>query len=134
MKRATMENKTAARARMTVLGLSLLVVLYVALGGLLGRTVGEGAYQQLAVFSEVLNRIQTDYVENPNLDQVTVGALRGLLDALDPYSSYLSPREYADYVKRKQSPLSGEVGLVLSKRFGLAGVVAVLPDSPAAAA
>jgi len=122
------------RVRATVLGLSLVVVLYVALGGLLGRTVGEGAYQQLAVFSEVLNKIQSDYVEDPNLNQVTVGALRGLLEALDPYSSYLSPREYADYQKRKASPAGGEVGLVLSKRFGLASVIAALPESPAAKA
>lgn len=123
-----------ARVRATVLGLSLVVVLYVALGGLLGRTVGEGAYQQLAVFSEVLNKIQSDYVEDPNLNQVTVGALRGMLEALDPYSSYLSPREFADYQKRKASPPAGEVGLVLSKRFYLASVVTALPESPAAKA
>ena len=124
----------SARVRATVLGLSLVVVLYVALGGLLGRAVGEGAYQQLAVFSEVLNKIQSDYVEDPNLDQVTVGALRGLLEALDPYSSYLSPREFADYQKRKVSPPAGEVGLVLSKKYGLASVIAALPESPAARA
>ena len=124
----------SGRVRATVLALSVVVVLYVALGGLLGRTVGEGAYQQLAVFSEVLSKIQSDYVEEPNLNQVTVGALRGLLEALDPYSSYLSPREYADYQKRKASPPAGDVGLVLSKRFGLASVVAALPESPAAKA
>lgn len=122
------------RVRATVLGLSVIVVLYVALGGLLGRTAGEGAYQQLAVFSEVLNKIQSDYVEDPKLNQVTVGALRGLLEALDPYSSYLSPREYADYQKRKASPPAGEVGLVLSKQYGLASVVTALPESPAARA
>jgi carboxyl-terminal processing protease len=123
-----------ARVRATVLGLSLVVVLYVALGGLLGRAVGEGAYQQLAVFSEVLNKIQSDYVEDPDLNQVTVGALRGLLGELDPYSSYLSPREFADYQKRKASPPAGDVGLVLSKRFAMASVVTALPDSPAARA
>ncbi|MGH9862635.1 MAG: S41 family peptidase [Candidatus Acidiferrales bacterium] len=122
----------SGRARAIVLGLSLVVVLYVALGGLLGRTVGEGAYQQLAVFSEVLKHIDGDYVEDPNLHQVTVGALRGLLEALDPYSSYLTPLEYAEYQKKKQSPAAGEVGLVLSKRYGLINVVAAMPESPAA--
>ena len=124
----------STRARTTVLGLSLLVLLYVGLGGLLGRTVNEGAYQQLAVLSEVLTRIQSDYVEDPNLTQVTVGAMRGLLEALDPYSSYLSPREYDEYQKKTQKPLKGEVGVVLSKRYGLLNVVSVLPESPAARA
>jgi carboxyl-terminal processing protease len=110
------------------------VVFYVALGGLLGRTVNEGAYRQLAVFSEVLTRIQSDYVEDPNLTRVTVGAMRGLLEALDPYSSYLSPREYAEYQKKKRKPEGGDVGLVLSKQFGLLNVVSVLPESPAARA
>jgi hypothetical protein len=119
---------------MAALVVSLLVVFYVALGGLLGRTVSEGAYQQLAVLSEVLTRIQNDYVEDPNIDRVTVGAMRGLLEALDPYSSYMSPREFADYQKKKARELQGDVGLVLSKRYGLLNVVNVLPESPAAGA
>jgi len=119
---------------MVVLGLSLLVVFYVALGGLLGRTVNEGAYQQLAVLSEVLTRIQSDYVEDPNVDRVTVGAMRGLLEALDPYSSYMSPREFTNFQKRKAKEFQGDVGLILSKRYGLLNVVNVLPESPAARA
>lgn len=124
----------STHVRLAVLGVSLLVVFYVALGGLLGRTDNEGAYRQLAVLSEVLTRIHSDYVEDPNIDRVTVGAMRGLLEALDPYSSYLSPREYAEYQKKKQTPPAGDVGLVLSKRFGLLNVVSVLPESPAARA
>lgn len=123
----------SGRGRAGVLGASLLVVLYVVIGGLLGRTASEGAYRQLAVFSEVLSRIQSDYVEEPNLPRVTAGALRGLLSELDPYSSYLAPREYAEY-QQKQGQAEGEVGAVLSKRFGLVSVVTVLPGSPAARA
>jgi carboxyl-terminal processing protease len=122
----------SARARTAALVLSLLVVFYVALGGLLGRTVSEGAYQQLAVLSEVLTRIQGDYVEDPNIDRVTVGAMRGLMEALDPYSSYLSPREFSEYQKKKAREHEGSVGLVLSKRYGLLNVINVLPGSPAA--
>ncbi|MFQ5694803.1 MAG: S41 family peptidase [Terriglobia bacterium] len=122
------------RARTTVIGLSLVVVFTVALGGVLGRTAGDGAYKQLTVFSEVLTRIQTDYVEDPNLQRVTRNALRGLLESLDPYSGYLSPKEYDEYKVRQTAPAEGEVGLVLSKRFGLVSVVTVLPESPAARA
>ncbi len=123
----------STRAKAAVLALSLVVVAYVGLGSVLGRTANEGAYRQLAVFSEVLAHIQNDYVEEPNMPRVTVGALRGLLEALDPYSTYLGPREFAEYQEKKKNPPAGDVGLVLSKR-GLIGVVAVLPDSPAAAA
>lgn len=123
----------SGRSRAGVVAVSLLVVGYVVVGGLLGRTASEGAYRQLAVFSEVLSRIQSDYVEDPNLARVTAGALHGMLSELDPYSGYLSPREYAEY-KQKQPPPEGQVGLVLSKRFGLVSVVTVLPGSPAARA
>lgn len=122
----------SARARTVVVGISLLVVLYVGLGGLLGRTSSEGAYKPLAVFSEVLSRIRSDYVEEPDITRAAVGALHGMLEELDPYSSYLSPREYAEYKQKTENPQGGEVGVVLSKRFGLISVVTVLPGSPAA--
>ncbi len=121
-----------SKVRTIALAASLLVVGYVVAGSLLGRTIGEGAYKELAVFSEVLNRIQNNYVEEPNLDRVTIGALHGLLSELDPYSSYLSPREYERYRQRTQE--RGEVGLVLTKRQGWISVVTVLPNSPAAQA
>lgn len=123
-----------AKVRIAVLGVSLVVVLYVGLGAVLGRTVNEGAYQQLAVLSEVLTRIQNDYVEDPNMTRVTAGGLHGLAEALDPFSSYLSPREYTEYQKKKAKNHVGEVGLVLSKRYGLVNIVSVLPESPASRA
>ncbi|MFQ5777273.1 MAG: S41 family peptidase [Terriglobia bacterium] len=119
------------RARYLVIAVSLLVTLYVGLGALLGRTASEGAYRQMTVFSEVFTRVQSDYVEDPNLERVTVGALRGMLEALDPYSGYLSPREYAEYREQSRTQAEGEVGAVLSKRFGLVSIVTVLPASPA---
>src|SRR3990172_5589787 len=112
------EGSVSGRVRMGVVGISLLVVAYVVGGSLLGRTAGEGAYKQLAVFGEVLSQIHANYVEEPNLQRVTVGALHGLLTELDPYSGYLSPREYAEY-QQKQPPPEGRVGVVLSKRFWL---------------
>ena len=65
---------------------------------------------------------------------VTAGAMHGLLEALDPQSGYLAPQEYAEYRKRADRPAKGDVGLALSKRFGYAAVVSVLPDSSAARA
>jgi carboxyl-terminal processing protease len=115
----------------TVLVLSLLVFSYVTLGYVLGKTSEETAYRPLGVFSEVLQHIRQDYVEEPNPEMVMNGALRGLLEQLDPRSSYLSPREYTEYKKQSDNPSRGETGAVLSKRFGYVAVVAVLPGSPA---
>ncbi len=118
-------------AKLTVLSLSLFVLSYVALGYVLGKTEDNRAYRSLAVFGEVLQHIQQDYVEEPNLPLVTSGALHGLLESLDPLSSYLSPREYTDYKQKLQNGVRGEIGATLSKRFGYIVVVAVLPESPA---
>ncbi|MCI0355466.1 MAG: S41 family peptidase [Acidobacteria bacterium] len=122
-----MSNKLKA----VVLGSSALVVLFAVLGGLGVRAAGgEGAYRQLAVYSEVLSRIRTDYVEEPNLPHVTDGALHGLLESLDANSSYLNAAEYRQYKAHKQDGKAG-LGATLSKRFGYAAVVAVIPGGPA---
>lgn len=88
-----------------------------------------GAYRQINVYSEVLQRIQSDYVVEPNIDAVTNGALRGLLESLDSDSSYLSAVDYKLY---KAGPSGhAQVGLNVAKRFGYATVVSVLTDGPA---
>ena len=114
-----------------VVSLSLLVFGYVSLGYLLGKTDDDKTYRSLTVYGEVLQHIQEDYVDEPDLSAVTAGSLHGLLESLDPYSAYLSPREYSDYKEKQKNPPRGEVGVTVAKRFGYAMVVSVLPDSPA---
>lgn len=90
----------------------------------------DGAYRQMNVYQQVLKRIQTDYVTEPNMNDVTTGALHGLLESLDADSSYLTPTEYKIF---KDRPATGvaQIGITVSKRFGYATVVNVLPGSPA---
>ncbi len=90
----------------------------------------DGAYRQMHVYAEVLKRIQSDYVTDPNINTVTTGALHGLLESLDADSSYLTPTEYKIY---KDRPTTGvaQVGLIVSKRYGYATIVSVIPGSPA---
>lgn len=92
-------------------------------------TDDDGAYRQINVYSEVLRHIQTDYVEEPNINRVTNGALRGLLESLDADSSYLTPAEYKLY--KTEKPGRAQVGINVSKRFQYATVVSVVPGSPA---
>lgn len=89
----------------------------------------DGAYKQINVYSEVLRHIQTDYVEEPNIPSVTNGALRGLLESLDADSSYLSPTDYKLFKSDKGG--KAQAGINVSKRFGYATVVSVVPGSPA---
>lgn len=91
-----------------------------------------GAYRQINVYSEVLRHIQSDYVSQPNIDTVTNGALRGLLESLDADSSYLTPADYKTYKEAlARNAGSAQVGLVVSKRGGYANIVSVIPGSPA---
>jgi carboxyl-terminal processing protease len=117
--------------RTIVVCASLAVFVYVAAGYLMARTGQDKTYNVLTVYSEVLEHIQRDYVDQPNMQKVTNGALHGLLDSLDGESAYLSPLEYADYKKNLEMEGKAEAGLVLSRRYGYIDVVSVLPDSPA---
>lgn len=118
-------------AKKIVIALSVLIIGFVATGYVMGRSSDDKAFRALTVYSEVLEKIQIQYVDDPNMHQVTSGALHGLLDSLDPQSAYLSPLEYKDYKDRSSTNAKGEAGLALTKRFGYIAVIGVLPDSPA---
>ena len=117
--------------RIGIFSVSVVIFCYAGLGHVLGRTPDDKSYKSMLVYSEVLQKIQQDYVDQPNMHLVTAGSLRGLLESLDPESSYLTPREYAEYKQKLQNAGSGESGLTLSKRFGYIIVISVLPESPA---
>lgn len=117
----------------------LAATIFAALG--LGFALGEfgmfgvhaeqdGAYRQMHVYAEVLKRVQSDYVTEPNINSVTTGALHGLLESLDADSSYLTPTEYKIYKDRPKSGVA-QIGVTVSKRYGYATIVSVVPGSPA---
>jgi len=122
-----------------VLAISLVILATLGLGFVVDR-IGwlgvhasddqDAAYRQMRVYAEVLRKIQNYYVTDPNIPEVTNGALHGLLDSLDPDSSYLTAAEYKVYKDRPATD-NAQVGLTVSKRFGYATIVNVLPGSPA---
>src|SRR6266568_8601090 len=105
------------KAKAAILVSSFAVLLFMVVGGLGGvrASSNDGAYRQLQVYSEVLSRVNSEYVEDPNIPKVTDGALHGLLEALDSNSSYLTAEAYKAY-KAKKSELKGGIGAVVSKR------------------
>src|ERR1700747_1046629 len=109
-------------------------VVALLLFGAVGRSASPDApYTNLGVYSEVLSRIKADYVEEPDMKAVTLGALNGLLESIDPYASYLNADQYKQYLKSKDQH-KADVGLVLSKKFGYIGIVDSIPGSPASKA
>jgi carboxyl-terminal processing protease len=118
----------------TILGVSIAIILVVLFGGFgpagVNASQSDGAYRQMGVYEEVLHKIQTDYVTDPNIQNVTTGALHGLLESLDPDSSYLTQAEYANYVEHQHEG-QAQVGMDVSKRYGYGSVISVIPGSPA---
>src|SRR5215475_11154602 len=106
-------------------------VLLFSFAGLRGvRASNDGSYKQMEVYSEVLSRVRSEYVEEPDLPSVTDGALHGLLESLDSNSSYLNREQYQDYKAHKTSA-KADIGAAVSKRFGYASVVSVINGGPA---
>jgi carboxyl-terminal processing protease len=120
------------KTKAAILVSSFAVLLFVVVGSLGGvhASSADGSYRQLQVYSEVLSRVRSEYVEEPNIPKVTDGALHGLLESLDSNSSYMTADAYKAY-KAHKSEAKGEIGATISKRFGYAAVVSVLPGSPA---
>ncbi len=95
-----------------------------------GVRADDGAYQGLSNFTRVLDLIERNYVEEVNSEQLTNGAIEGMLKTLDPYSAYLSPERY----KELEIGTSGEfggVGMEVSVEKGLLTVIAPIEGTPA---
>ncbi len=118
------------KLKLVIVSVSVVAALFIVAGALGVKASGkDGAYPQLGVYSEVLQRIRSEYVEEPNFQAVKHGALHGLLESLDANSSYLSPAEYKIFKEHKDARAG--IGATVSKRFGFAAVVAVVPGGPA---
>ena len=123
-----------SRIKLFVASTSTCLVFVLLFGAMRGKSAApEDTYRHLAVYTEVLSRIKSDYVEEPDMKSVTLGAVNGLLESIDPYASYLNADQYKQWMKSKDQHKAG-VGLVLSKKFGYVGVVDAIPGSPAAKA
>jgi carboxyl-terminal processing protease len=121
------------RFQFAVVASSTCLVVLLLFGAVRGRSASpDNPYNHLGVYSEVLSRIKADYVEEPDMKAVTVGAINGMLESIDPYASYLNADQYKQYLKSKETPAKADVGLSLSRRFGYLSVVNALPGSPAA--
>jgi carboxyl-terminal processing protease len=123
-----------SKTKYTILLISSVVVVYAIVGGMMGRASAQnGSYQKLSIFMEVINRIQNDYVDDPSLTDAFAGAIRGMVERVDPHGCYLSPesvRFYEDF-----DPRTGAgIGVTLAKKFDYPMIVSAVPGGPASRA
>ena len=113
--------------------LSATLTLYTAVGGWMSTRAQQPANDpnaQLRIFESVLQHIQNDYVDEPNMEKVRAGALRGLAYGLDPYSTYLTPEQVKEYNAGNKDNLVG-IGAELSQVASYLYVIAPMKGSPA---
>lgn len=112
-------------------------ITFYAFFGVMMSWFGAGAQQpindagaQIRIFESVLQHIQNDYVDEPDLEKVRAGALRGLAYGLDAYSSYLTAEQVKDFLANASSGKIG-IGAEFSQLSSYLYVISVLKDSPA---
>ncbi len=119
------------RFKFVLILISATLALYTVVGGWISTRAQQPANDpkaQLRIFESVLQHIQNDYVDEPNMEKVRAGALRGLAYGLDPYSTYLTPEQVREYSEKKDN--SG-IGAELSQVASYLYVIAPHKGSPA---
>jgi len=113
--------------------LSATLTLYTAVGGWISTRAQQPANDpnaQLRIFESVLQHIQNDYVDEPNMEKVRAGALRGLAYGLDPYSTYLTPEQVKEFNAGNKDSVAG-IGAEMSQVASYLYVIAPMKGSPA---
>jgi len=119
------------RFKFVLILISATLALYTVVGGWISTRAQQPANDpkaQLRIFESVLQHIQNDYVDEPNMEKVRAGALRGLAYGLDPYSTYLTPEQVREYYEKKDST---GIGAELSQVASYLYVIAPYNGSPA---
>src|SRR5436190_15193483 len=124
----------SSRTKYVVVSTSTCLTLLLLIGSVIGRSASaDDTYKHLGVFSDVVSRIKSEYVEDPDMKSVTLGALNGMLEAIDPFASYLNADQYKEYLKTKDVKRA-DVGLIISKKYGYLGEVGIVGAIPGSAA
>jgi carboxyl-terminal processing protease len=122
-----------SKKKIAFLSVSVALLLSLLGGALFGQaaTQKNNVYRYLSIFSEVYELVSHNYVEQVPPDQLLDGAFSGVTDAIDEFSYYVPPAQMAAYKNFSDVEDNG-VGLIVTKRFGYAFVIAAVPGSPAA--
>src|SRR5882762_10080385 len=91
----------------------------------------DSAYPSLELFSYVMEKVRKDYVDGQKLtyQELVYGALKGMLNTLDPHSEFMEPEKYKELQNDTQGAFGG-LGIVISMKDNFVTVVAPMEDSP----
>jgi carboxyl-terminal processing protease len=113
------------RTKFILILLSATLTLYTVVGGWISTRAQQPANDpnaQLRIFESVLQHIESDYVDEPNMEKVRAGALRGLAYGLDPYSTYLTSDQVKEYNagNKENAGIGAELSQVASYLYVIA--------------
>jgi len=94
-------------------------------------TQKDSAYPNLKLFSEVMEKVRRDYVDGQNLNyqQLVYGALKGMVNTLDPHSEFMDPEKYKELQSDTEGHFGG-LGIVIAMKDNFVTVVAPMEDTP----
>lgn len=119
------------KKRIVFLTLSVMLMITLLSGALFGQaTQKSNVYRYLSIFSEVFELVRSNYVEDVGSEKLMEGAFSGVTDAIDEFSYYVPPAQMAAYKGFTDVEDNG-LGLIVTKRFGYAYVIAPVAGSPA---
>lgn len=119
------------KKKIAFLTLSVVLMLTLLAGAVFGQVSEKStSFRYLSIFSEVFDLVRSNYVEQVTSEQLMDGAFSGVTDAIDEFSYYVSPVDMPVHAGFQDVDDNG-LGLVVSKRFGYAYVIAVVEGSPA---
>ncbi len=117
--------------RIRVLLILALLTVVIVISGVHHRVVArEEAYDTLKVFTEVITLVQSNYVESIESKELIYGAIRGMLETLDPHSSFMTPDVYKEMQVETQGSFGG-LGIEITVQDHQLTVVAPIDDTPA---
>jgi carboxyl-terminal processing protease len=119
------------KKRIVFLSLSVALMVTLLAGALFGQTAQKAnVYRYLSIFSEVFELVRSNYVEPVASDALMEGAFSGVTDAIDEFSYYVAPSQMNAY-KGFTDVEDNKLGVIVTKRFGYAYVIAPVAGSPA---
>ena len=124
----------SSKSKYAALLLSSVLVIYAIVGGKFGRVSAQDtSLQQLDVFNQVYAKVKNDYVDQPSMTAAMIGAIRGLLEQVDPYSGYLNAKDVAFYKDFSVEKTPG-IGVILTRANGYPTILEAIPGGPGAKA
>jgi carboxyl-terminal processing protease len=105
----------------------------IAFIGASAKAAAADTYRQLNLFGDVFERVRADYVEKPDDAKLVEQAINGMLNGLDPHSSYMDPKSFRDMQVQTRGEFGG-LGIEVTMEDGLVKVVTPIDETPAAKA